>query len=310
MNRSFIDKDNYFFLKAASLLSLASIFLYVVHDPVGPPSGNSWLGYTLGTIAGFIILWLLWFGVRKRTYINNRYSLVQWLSGHVWLGSSLLVLATLHCGFQFDPNMHTVFYIVMVLTVLSGMVGVYFYIKVPATISRNLAKASSVEMHEDFDQIARDALAVARDIDPDVHELILFSVDRLFLGHRLPTRKGLQELERVGASLVSRRGRVMTSEGSDVGDRLGLNNPVVRQDISFEATRLHAFVIDLCFDRSPGEKLQRLLDLINEMVDRLTRLEKDRIANRRIRIWLLFHVPLSLATVIGLFVHIISVFYY
>ncbi len=310
MNRSFIDKDNYFFLKAASLLSLASIVLYVVHDPVGPPSGNSWLGYTLGTIAGLIILWLLWFGVRKRTYINNRYSLVQWLSGHVWLGTSLLILATLHCGFQFDPNMHTVFYIVMVLTVLSGMVGVYFYIKVPATISRNLAKTSSVQMHEDFDQIARDALQVARDIDPDVHELILFSVDRLFIGHRLPNRKGLHELEKVGASLVARRGRVMTSASTEATETKGSVGSVVPKKNSFEATRLHAFVIDLCFDRSPGEKLQKLLDLINDMVDRLTRLESDRVANRRIRIWLLFHVPLSLATVIGLFVHIISVFYY
>jgi hypothetical protein len=310
VNRSFIDKDNYFFLKAASLLSLISIFLYVVHDPVGPPSGNSWLGYTLGTIGGFIILWLLWFGVRKRTYINNRFSLVQWLSGHVWLGTSLLILATLHCGFQFDANMHTVFYIVMVLTVLSGMVGVYFYIKVPATISMNLAKASSVQMHEEFDQMTREALEVAREIDRDVHELILFSVDRLFLGHRLPTRKGLKELEKVGASLVSRRGRVMTSEATESAEQLKLGNPMGPGEQSFEATRLHAFVIDLCFDRSPGEKLQKLLDLINDMVDRLTRLEKDRIANRRIRIWLLFHVPLSLATVIGLFVHIISVFYY
>ncbi|HAZ41178.1 MAG TPA: hypothetical protein DCY52_02815 [Methylococcaceae bacterium] len=310
MHRSFIDKDNYFFVKVASLLSLISIVLYVVHDPVGPPSGNSWLGYTLGTIAGIIILWLVWFGVRKRTYINNRFSLVQWLSGHVWLGTSLLVLATLHCGFQFDPNMHTVFYFVMVLTVISGMVGVYFYIKVPASISRNLEKASSVQMHEEVDQIAREALEVAREIDPDVHELILFSVDRLFLGHRLPTRKGLQELERVGASLVSRRGRVMTSESKKAAEQFGLQNPVSQARKSFEATRLHAFVIDLCFDRSPGEKLQKLLDLINDIVDRLTRLEKDRVANRQIRIWLLFHVPLSLATVIGLFVHIVSVFYY
>lgn len=310
MNRTFIDKDNYFFLKAASLLSLVSIFLYVVHDPVGPPSGNSWLGYTLGTIGGGIILWLLWFGVRKRTYINNRFSLVQWLSGHVWLGTSLLILATLHCGFQFDPNMHTVFYFVMVLTVISGMVGVYFYIKVPATISKNLAKASSVQMHEEVDQIAREALGVAREIDPDVHELILFTVDRLFLGHRLPNRKRLHELERVGTSLVSRRGRVMTSEATQQAEQIGLNNPVPMDKRKFEATRLQAFVIDLCFDRSPGDKLQKLLDLINDMVDRLVRLEKDRVANRRIRIWLLFHVPLSLATVIGLFVHIISVFYY
>ena len=83
MRPSFINQDNSFFLKLSLLLSLISIVVYAIHDPVGPPSGNSWLGYTLGTLAGFIILWLLWFGVRKRRYIGQRFSLVQWLSGHV-----------------------------------------------------------------------------------------------------------------------------------------------------------------------------------------------------------------------------------
>lgn len=305
MKHPFIDTDNYFFLKISILLSAASTFLYVVHDPVGPPSGNSWLGYSLGTIAGLIILWLLWFGVRKRTYIGTRFSLVRWLSGHVWLGLTLLVLATLHCGFQFDPNIHTLFYVLMVLTILSGMVGVYFYIKIPRIISNNLRGSSSTELQEDLNLKAREALSVAREIDPDVLELMVHAIDHLFLAPKSSNRKALARLEEVGASLLERRG-----SSPSAAARLSDFKTSLKTQYDLQGLSLNALVIDLGFDRSPGEKLQSLLDLINDMVACQARIEKDRQANLKMRIWLLFHVPLSLATVVGLFVHIISVFYY
>lgn len=305
MKHTFIDTDNYFFLKVSILLSAAAIFLYVVHDPVGPPSGSSWLGYGLGTIAGLIILWLLWFGVRKRTYIGNRFSLVRWLSGHVWLGLTLLVLATLHCGFQFNPNIHTVFFVLMVLTILSGMVGVYFYIKIPRLISNNLRGSTSTELQEDLNLKAREALSVAREIDPDVLEVMVHAVDHLFLAPKTPNGKALTRLEEVGASLLERRGSTPLAAA-----RLSDFKTSLKTQYDLQGLSLNALVIDLGFDRSPGEKLQSLLDLINNMVACQARIEKDRLANLKMRIWLLFHVPLSLATLVGLFVHIISVFYY
>ncbi|MCB1570758.1 MAG: hypothetical protein KDI72_06910, partial [Xanthomonadales bacterium] len=49
-------------------LSVVSIALYLWHDPGVAPNGGTWLGYTLGTIAALIIVLLLLFGIRKRSY--------------------------------------------------------------------------------------------------------------------------------------------------------------------------------------------------------------------------------------------------
>jgi len=55
----------------------------------------TWLGYTLGSIGALLILWLMFFGYRKRTYNNNVGTLRGRLSAHVYLGTCLIFLATL-----------------------------------------------------------------------------------------------------------------------------------------------------------------------------------------------------------------------
>src|SRR6478752_8022039 len=64
-------------------LSAVSLLAYALHSPAVPPNGGTWLGYTLGTIAGLLILWLMFFGVRKRSYSGTS-NLRGWLSAHVY----------------------------------------------------------------------------------------------------------------------------------------------------------------------------------------------------------------------------------
>ena len=64
--RTFLEYQNYRYLKVALAILFLSMVVYVFDDPPGGRSGSSWTGYGLGTIAAAIIFWLMWLGVRKR----------------------------------------------------------------------------------------------------------------------------------------------------------------------------------------------------------------------------------------------------
>ncbi len=74
------------FLKWALLLTLISSFAYLFDQPRINANGGTWLGYTLGTIGALLILWLMWFGVRKRQYANEKGNLRGWVSAHICWG--------------------------------------------------------------------------------------------------------------------------------------------------------------------------------------------------------------------------------
>ena len=65
-----------------------------MHNALVEPNGGSGLGYTLGVSSAVIVLWLTWFGMRKRQYALSATKLKVWLSAHIYLGLALVVTAT------------------------------------------------------------------------------------------------------------------------------------------------------------------------------------------------------------------------
>ena len=84
-------KRRYFWI--ALLATGLAILAYWIDDPQEPANGGTVLGYTLGTIGALLIVWLTWFGVRKRRYESTLGTVQGWLSAHVYLGIALLVTA-------------------------------------------------------------------------------------------------------------------------------------------------------------------------------------------------------------------------
>jgi hypothetical protein len=58
----------------------------------------------------------------------------------VYLGLTVLLLATLHCAFEFGWNIHTYAYALLVTVVVSGITGVYAYLKCPKLLTKNLGE--------------------------------------------------------------------------------------------------------------------------------------------------------------------------
>ncbi|MDC1307486.1 hypothetical protein N8Z40_05780 [Pseudomonadales bacterium] len=286
MHISFLNHANGRYFWVAIALVGASIVAYLLQEPHQTPNGGTWLGYTLGTMGALLILWLIYLGRRKRNFAAGWGTVRGWVSAHVYLGTSLLVVATLHTGFQFGINVHTLAYVLMCVVIVSGLFGVWAYRTYPE--ARNELKRSQTLddiflQLEDIDgQLKRDVSALAADI----RGVVSSAIDRTEIGGGM-----YAQLAGVDSSKVMIDGNVYpnTDQVRVVAwlvERLSLAE-------GSETGKLSAVV------RSYGAR-QKLLQVIRTDI-RFQALQEA---------WLYLHVPLSIALLAALLTHIVSVFIY
>jgi hypothetical protein len=172
-HQSLLAYANYRHLKVAVAVVAVTVGAYLWHRPPGGPSGGTWLGYTLGTVAGLLVLWLLWFGVRKRQYAAKGAPLVGWLSAHVYLGTALIVIATLHAAFQVGWNVHTLAYVLMLFVIFSGFYGVYAYGRFPRAMTDNLADDTQSSLLLKIADLDKQARALALSLPDSFNQIVL-----------------------------------------------------------------------------------------------------------------------------------------
>ena len=166
-HRSILEYARFRWFKAAIAVSIAAAAAYLWHDAPLKPYGGTWLGYALGTIGAVLILWLMWYGVRKRRYASTSGTVQGWLSAHVYLGSALVVVVTLHTGFELGWNVHTLAYVL--------------YLRVPRAMTQNLGDDTLEGILLKLNDIDREMRARAISL-PDP---LLRLVDRSITGTRL-----------------------------------------------------------------------------------------------------------------------------
>ena len=170
---SFLKHRRFRWLWIAVLLSLVSILGYALIDQEPRPNGGSWYGYTLGTIGLLLIVWLSLLGIRKRRMSEGSWSLKAWTSAHVYLGLSLIVVGTLHTGFQIGWNVHTLAYVLMMIVILSGIWGVYAYAALPKELSKNRGTMTGGDMLERIAEIDKKLDAAAQPLGRAASDLVL-----------------------------------------------------------------------------------------------------------------------------------------
>jgi hypothetical protein len=145
-HEGFLRHKSFRWAKIAVFLCAAAVALYALVDVPARHYGGTAPGYLLGTVSVLLIVWLTMLGVRKRAMTRRRWSLKGWTSAHVWLGLSLVVLATLHTGFRFAADVHTLAWALMLLVILSGVYGIVVYAALPPALGDSRGEMTRPQM--------------------------------------------------------------------------------------------------------------------------------------------------------------------
>ncbi|MEY4669293.1 MAG: hypothetical protein RL518_1992 [Pseudomonadota bacterium] len=267
---TFISYHGYRWLILTVLAVVMCSAVYLIDDPIGGRNGGTIVGYTFGTLATIGVVWLMSYGVRKRAYYSSLGSVQGWLSAHVWIGTGLLVLVPLHAGFSFGWNVHTLTFLLMVVTIVSGIWGVFNYATLASRIESHRGGGKSTQILEHLQTLSSDVKALCKDKSEAFVSVAQrlnppFTVNLMMLLRKAPIAHIDQRV--AGAALATL--------------------PDSEHD---EALRLFGILDQRC-------------DLINGL------LEEARV-KALLRIWLFIHVPASVALCVALAIHILSVFFF
>ena len=200
------------------------------------------------------------------------------MSAHVYFGLALIVVATLHTGFRFHWNVHTLAFVLMVIVILSGMFGAYAFWRYPGLMTTNRAGATLDTMTAELAALDGQCRELALGLPDEILAKVAAATETV--GGDFSLREGL--FNRRPNQLKGPTGQAIARLREAVGGREGL---------------------------SPAE----ILPLIQGLTKRATLVERMR-RDWRFRalmlLWRAIHVPLTIALLTALAIHVFAVFYY
>lgn len=303
-----LEYKNYRYFKIASLLMFFAVMAYLFGQPAtgAYAFGSSWLGYLFGILSALIAIVQILYGARKhlspiRTERRNssnassqqqnvpnrrkheanwlRYhgaTLQGWLSAHIYLGAALIVLATLHTGFQFGWDVHTLAYALMMIVVISGFYGTYAYLRFPRLMTVNMGGRDTFDaLLLEIDDLDKQAGVKSLQFSDEICELVLKARQKTLIGgnffqqltayrRNCPTALAVKQLQVLGKSLKY--------------DQL-----------------------------KPFDDLYSIVAHKEILVKRARR---DVMYRARMELWLYLHTPFSIAFMAALIAHIVAIFFY
>jgi hypothetical protein len=215
-----------------------------------------------------------------------------WVSAHVYLGLSLVVIVTLHSGFQFGWNIHTIAYALMMLVIASGLFGTVMYVRLPREMSANRASQTREQMLAELGDLDARALRVAQKLPARFRDAAQSNRDRT----------------RIGGSLLSilfgadRSQALIPADGGVAAIRGNADQGALLDWLGAELARSTA--------SEPTQLIGEMISLVAARRVVLRRLRRDAQLRAWLEIWLYLHVPVTLALLAALMAHVVSVFLY
>lgn len=273
------------------LLIIICVVLFVSQGGTQPANGGTWQGYTIGTLGALIILWLSLLGLRKRLYKSRVGSVAGWTSAHVYLGISVIIIGTLHSAGQMGWNIHTLPYVLMIIVVVSGLVGMYYYIALPQKSLANRGGKSRDELFSELFELDEKGGEVANNCSAEISLAATSAISSTTIGGGL-----MAQLRRSDKSklLILKEGKQQLVSNADQATVLSLISDQIPNAVS----------------RAEVEPLRELLSIMSRRQAVVRRIVRDIQFQAFLKIWLYFHVPVTVALLVALIIHIVATFFY
>jgi hypothetical protein len=249
---------------------------YEIYRRQTVPQGSTPMGLLYGVVGTIAIGVLMALGIRRRAYASGLGTMQGWTSAHVYVGLLTLLLIPLHAGFEFGLDIHTLAFVLLVVVVVTGIVGVALYQTVPQRLTKYEAGLQADKIDREINRLLTEMRKLTRDKSDAFVKIYRDEVARL-------------RTQRPNCWAVFFAG-------------------VQADPVSSRAEGLARAVVGV------PDKEHAAFQVLSKLMLQVSQLESVLGSQMRLKnlleAWLYVHVPTSMAMVAAVVIHLVVVFFY
>ncbi len=298
---------------AMAVIALGAVGWYVAEGvrTQGWPGGGSLPGFVFGVAGGLIILFEMLLWVRKKYRVVRVGRAKLWMKAHIWLGLLSLPLLVLHSGFAWwNGPLGAVLMLVFLVVIASGIWGLALQQFLPTVLLQEVP-AETIDsqidrvlahLHDEARQMVNETCGV-EDTQPDGLNRAGGRVEsKLVIG-------AVRSSGRVQGKVLRARSQVRRVPGAEpllqvfeetvspfLRARGPTNSPLA------VARRASAWFQNLKTWLHPAA--HGVVDLLQDVCDQKRQFDRQARLHTWLHAWLLVHLPLSVALLILMVVHV------
>ncbi|HEY5068746.1 MAG TPA: hypothetical protein VII37_03130 [Candidatus Acidoferrum sp.] len=303
---------------ASAIIFAASLIAYIVYaqNSIQGARGGSTVGLTFGILGFAFMLFAALLGARKHVPVWRLGRAQAWMRGHLWLGALSLPIILFHGGFHFGGTLTRVLMWLLIFTVFSGLFGAVLQHYIPRVMT------ADVPLETIYDEIGT------------VRNLLLEEADRAMeglcgaIGGGKPS---LEEVQRAGGFTAMRPMAAAARGGTAVAPaaeilllseeesaplrrfyfnevRPFLERPAERRLLLSDAGKAQLGFSGL--RTLLPERAHATVDDLEDVCEEARQLQKQRRLHHWLHLWLLVHIPISLALIVLGAVHAVMALKY
>ena len=290
----------------ASLVIFAvSLIVYIIYasNSIQGARGGSSVGLAFGVVGFAFMLFAALLGARKRVPVWRLGRAQAWMRGHLWLGALSLPIILFHGGFHFGGTLTRVLMWLLMFTVFSGLFGAALQHYIPRVMT------ADVPLETIYDEIG------------NVRNLLLEEADRAMeclCGDIGCSKASQEEIQRAGGFTAMRPMAAAIKGGAAVAPaaeilllseeessplrhfyfnevRPFLERPAERRLLVFDDSRSQLGFSGLRTLLPEGA--HATVDDLEDVCEEARQLKKQQRLYRWLHLWLLVHIPISLALI-------------